>query len=72
MSVRLTVENEQEINLRTENGLVVFDMAGYRPGSGIVVSLPGLYRSESFLLPQTENVDITFKFDQPTLPTIIP
>jgi len=72
MSVRLTVENEQEINLRTENGLVVFDMTGYRPGSGIVVSLPGLYRSESFLLPQTEDVDITFKFDQPALPTIIP
>jgi len=72
MSVRLTVENEQEINLRTENGLVVFDMTGYRPGSGIVVGLPGLYRSESFLLPQTEDVDITFKFDQPALPTIIP
>ena len=72
MSVRLTVENNEELNLRTENGVVVFDMTGYRPGSGIVVSLPGLYRSESFLLPQTGDVDITFKFDQPALPTVIP
>ena len=72
MSVRLTVENNEELNVRTENGVVVFDMTGYRPGSGIVVSLPGLYRSESFLLPQTGDVDITFKFDQPALPTVIP
>ena len=72
MSVRLTVENNEELNLRTEDGVVVFDMTGFRPGSGIVVSLPGLYRSESFLLPQTGEVDITFKFDQPALPTVIP
>lgn len=72
MSVRLTVENTEELNLRTENGVVVFDMTGYRPGSGIVVSLPGLYRSESFLLPQTGDIDITFMFDQPALPTVIP
>jgi hypothetical protein len=72
MSVRLIVDNKQEINLRTENGVAVFDMNGYRPGAGIVVSLPGLYRSESFLLPEQGDVDVTFKFDQPALPTIIP
>ena len=72
MSVRLTIENTQEINLRTENGIVIFDLNGYRPGSGIVVSLPGLYRSESFLLPQQGEIEIVFKFDQPALPTVIP
>lgn len=72
MSVRVTVENTQEINLRTENGVAIFDMNGYRPGSGIVVSLPGLYRSESFLLPEQGEIEIVFKFDQPVLPTVIP
>jgi hypothetical protein len=47
-------------------------MTGYPPGIGIDVSLPGLYRSEDFTLPQQGEVVITFKFDQPTLPTIIP
>ena len=72
MSVLLTTSARDELNLRTQNGIAVFDMNGYRPGLGITVSLPGLYRSESFTLPQQGEVEITFKFDQPALPTIIP
>jgi len=72
MSVQLTVSNEDELIRRTENGIAVFDMNGYTPGAGIVVSLPGLYRSESFLLPEMGEVNIIFKFDQPALPTVIP
>jgi hypothetical protein len=72
MSVLLTTSAGDEINLRTENGVVIFDMNGYRPGLGVDVSLPGLYRNEGFILPEQGEVVLTFKFDQPALPTIIP
>lgn len=72
MSVLLTSSNNDEITIRTRNGIATFDMTGYRPGLEITVSLPGLYRSEQFVLPQTGEVLISFKFDQPALPTILP
>ena len=72
MSVLLETSNNDAITKRTENGVVVFDMSGYRPKLDITVSLPGLYRSEHFILPETGEKVITFKFDQPTLPTILP
>ena len=72
MSVLLTTSSDDELTTRTRNGVAVFDMTGYRPGLEITVSLPGLYRSEQFLLPQTGEVLISFKFDQPALPTSLP
>jgi hypothetical protein len=72
MSVLLTTTANQQITKRTENGVAEFDMTGYQPGLGVTVSLPGLYRSEDFILPKQGEVVITFKFDQPTLPTVIP
>lgn len=72
MSVLLETSNNDEITKRTENGTAIFDMSGYRPKLDITVSLPGLYRSEHFILPETGEVLITFVFDQPTLPTILP
>jgi hypothetical protein len=73
MSVLLETSNaNDDITKRTENGIAIFDMSGYRPNIEITVSLPTLYRSERFLLPETGEVVIMFKFDQPTLPTILP
>lgn len=72
MSVLLTTSNNDEITKRTENGIAVFDMSGYRPDLDVTVSLPGLYRNEHFVLPTSGEVVITFKFDQPVLPTILP
>ena len=72
MSVLLTTSSDDEITTRTRNGVAIFDMTGYRPGLEITVSLPGLYRSEQFVLPQTGEVLISFKFDQPALPTSLP
>jgi hypothetical protein len=73
MSVLLETSNaNDDITKRTENGIAIFDMTGYRPNLEITVSLPSLYRSEHFILPETGEVVITFKFDQPTLPTILP
>jgi len=72
MSVLLTTSSNDQIIQRTENGITVFDMAGYTPGIGINVSLPGLYRSESFVLPEQGEIVVTFMFEQPVLPTNLP
>jgi hypothetical protein len=72
MTVQVSVSNNEQITQRTINGITTFDMAGYAPNSGIDVSLPGLYRNETFLLPEQGNVTVVFKFDQPVLPTSLP
>ena len=72
MTVQVTVSNTQVITLRTQNGVAIFDMSGYTPNSGIDVSLPGLYRNQTFLLPESGDVEVIFKFDQPVLPTSLP
>ena len=72
MSVLLTTSNNEQITQRTEDGITVFDMTGYPPGIGINVSLPGLYRSESFDLPEQGEILVTFMFEQPVLPTSLP
>jgi hypothetical protein len=72
MSVLVTLSTGEQITRRTQNGLAVFDMTGYRPGIGVNVSLPGLYRSENFSLPQQGEVPVLFPFEQPALPTILP
>jgi hypothetical protein len=72
MTVQVSVSNTQQITQRTQNGIAIFDMSGYTPNSGIDVSLPGLYRNNTFLLPEQGDVTIVFKFDQPSLPTSLP
>ena len=72
MTVLLTTSSNQQITQRTQNGITFFDMTGYPPGIGITVSLPGLYRSESFVLPEEGEVQVRFMFEQPALPTLLP
>ncbi len=72
MTVQVSVSNAEKITQRTVNGIAIFDLSGYPPNSGIDVSLPGLYRNETFLLPEQGDVTIVFKFDQPVLPTSLP
>ena len=72
MTVLLETSTNQQITQRTQNGIAVFDMSGYTPGIAMNVSLPGLYRSQRFDLPETGEVTVTFMFEQPPLPTIIP
>jgi len=72
MTVQVSVSNSQQITQRTQNGTAIFDMTGYTPNSGIDVSLPGLYRNKTFLLPEHGDVTVEFKFDQPSLPTSLP
>ncbi len=72
MSVQVSISNTKQLTQRTINGITTFDMSGYAPGSGIDVSLPGLYRNNTFLLPEHGDVTVVFKFDQPVLPTSLP
>ena len=61
MSVLLETRNDNDdIAKRTENGIALFDMTGYRPGLDITISLPGSYRTEYLVLPETGEVVITF------------
>ena len=70
--VLLETSTNQQITKRTENGIAIFDMTGLTPGISVNVSLPGLYRSQRFDLPQQGEVTVTFMFEQPPLPTTIP
>ncbi len=72
MSVLLSTSNNEQITQRTQDGITVFDMTGYPPGLGINVSLPGLYREQNLVLPAQGEVTVTFRFEQPALPTSIP
>jgi hypothetical protein len=72
MTVLLTTSSNQQVTQRTENGIAIFDMSGFTPGIGINVSLPGLYRSENIILPEQGEVTVTFMFEQPPLPTVLP
>jgi hypothetical protein len=72
MTVLLETSTNQQITKRTQNGIAIFDMSGLTPGIGINVSLPGLYRNQRFDLPEHGEVTVTFMFEQPPLPTIIP
>jgi hypothetical protein len=72
MTVLLTTSANDQITQRTQNGIAIFDMSGFTPGIGVTVSLPGLYRSESFELPEAGEVTVTFMFEQPPLPTVLP
>lgn len=72
MTVQIKVASGQQLTQRTQNGVAIFDMTGYPPGVGLDISLPGLYRNQVINLPVQGDVDVTFKFDQPVLPTALP
>jgi hypothetical protein len=72
MTVLVTTSGNVQLTQRTQNGIALFDMSAFAPGTTVTVSLPGLYRSESLLLPEEGEVVILFKFDLPALPTNLP
>jgi hypothetical protein len=72
MTVEVNTSDNKQLTQRTENGFAMFDMSGYTPGVRVEVSLPGLYRSESFTLPEQGDLSVVFKFDMPALPTNLP
>jgi len=72
MTVEVNTSDNQKLTQRTQNGIAIFDMSGFTPGIRVEVVLPGLYRNETFTLPQQGDVSVSFKFDMPALPTSLP
>ena len=72
MTVDVNTSDNRKLTQRTQNGIAIFDMSGSTPGLRVDVSLPGLYRNESFTLPQQGEISVVFKFDMPALPTNLP
>ena len=72
VSVRLQSESGKELAGTTTRGQVTLELAEFSIGSEVVVSLPGLYRSETITVPRQGIVPVVFIFNQPTLPTVIP
>lgn len=72
MTVLLETSTGEQITQRTQDGIALFDMSRFAPGTGVNVSLPGFYRNERFDLPPEGEITVTFMFEQPPLPTVIP
>jgi hypothetical protein len=72
MTVNVNTSDNRKLTQRTQNGIAIFDLSGYTPGLRVDVNLPGLYRSESFTLPERGDISVVFKFDMPALPTNLP
>lgn len=70
--VSIQAPNGTELTGTTVDGQAVFDLSVFVIGTNVTVSLPGLYRSESFTVPAQGEVPVTFIFNQPALPTAIP
>ncbi|HUG33814.1 MAG TPA: hypothetical protein VMJ90_03515 [Anaerolineales bacterium] len=72
MTVLVTTSDNTQLTQRTQNGIAIFDMSAFTPGIIVTVSLPGLYRSETLLLPEQGEVVVMFRFELPALPTNLP
>ncbi len=71
--VQLALPDGKILSATTQqDGTATFDMSGYETGIQITASLPNLYRSHQFYLPQRGNMPIMFAFAQPAVPSKIP
>lgn len=68
----LRFPNGTELSSVTTNGKAVFDMDGYTSGTRVIVTLPGLYRTTAFNLPEKGILPIVFVFLQPLIPPALP
>ena len=66
--VQLKFPDGKVLSATTQQGVASFDMSGTVAGTQITASLPNLYRSYQFFLPESGTVPILFSFAQPTLP----
>jgi hypothetical protein len=70
--VQLELADGRILTAVSKAGQVEFDLTGQRIGLRIVASLPGLYRSYRFFVPQEGIVTVVFMFDQPVFPNTLP
>jgi hypothetical protein len=55
-----------------QDGLAVFEFIGPTEGSRVTISLPDLYREIYALVPESLEVAVSFRLEQPPLPTALP
>ena len=70
--ILLQAKSGIEVTGSTVDGHAAFTLSRFPIGSEVVVSLPGLYRSETIIVPEQGILPLTFMFTQPALPTVIP
>ena len=72
ITVQLELPDGRILTAVTKAGQAQFSLSGQRIGLRITASLPGLYRSYRFFVPQGGTVPVVFMFDQPILPNTLP
>lgn len=70
--VQIVFPDGRVLNGVTQNGQVTFDLTGERKGLDMTATLPGLYRTYRFFLPEDGTVPVIFVFTQPILPRTLP
>ena len=70
--VNLDLENGISSTQITSNGMASFDLSGVSVGVRAQISLPGLYRSASVIVPASGDVPIIFIFSKPAISAKLP
>lgn len=71
--VQLTLQKGVVVFGVTDNdGEVIFKPSDQEAGQTVTISLLGLYRSDTVTLPERGELQVVFKFSQPSLPTGVP
>jgi hypothetical protein len=72
VQVNLDLENGVSLTRLSANGVAVFELSKISVGVRGKISLPGLYRSASVLVPDSGDISVIFVFTKPVLPTRLP
>jgi hypothetical protein len=70
--VQIKFPDGRILSATTVAGQATIDLSGTVTGTQLIATLPNLFRSYQFFLPQSGIVPITFSFAQPTLPGKLP
>ena len=69
VQVNLDFDNGIKLTQYSKNGSALFDLRNIIIGTKGKISLPGLYRNASILVPESGDIPIIFIFSSPILPT---
>ena len=72
VNINVTFSDGTVMSQATANGTTTFNLAGKVTGLGGTVSVPSLFRSETFAVPVSGQVQRVFKIEPPVLPTALP
>ena len=72
VEVRVEVDDGTSYSKVLTDGVALFPMTGKKIGARAVVSIPLLFRSEQVLLPDTGDVPVSFRLEEPVAPPALP